>query len=124
TDTLFAEMRRADVKVGVGRYDEARLLYVSPLFGEGEAPTDDRRTVHLGIDLFVAPGTRVFAPLPGEVHILVKNDAPQDYGPLVVLKHETDKGVPFFTLYGHLSEDTLTRLRVGQKIAEFDEIAS
>ena len=123
TDVLFKEMRRAGVKVGVGRYDEARLLYVSPLFGEGEAPTDERRTVHLGVDLFVEPGTRVYAPLPGEVHILVKNDAPQDYGPMVVLKHQTDAGIPFFTLYGHLSEDTLTRLRVGQKVAEFDEIA-
>ena len=122
-ETLFGEMRRAGVKVGVGRYDEARLLYVSPLFGEGETPLDERRTVHLGVDLFVESGTRVYAPLPGEVHILVKNDAPQDYGPMVVLKHRTDGGIPFFTLYGHLSEDTLTRLRIGQKVAEFDEIA-
>ena len=123
TETLFGEMRRAGVKVGVGRYDEARLLYVSPLFGEGVAPTDERRTVHLGVDLFVEPGTRVYAPLPGEVHILHNNDAPQDYGPMLVLKHQTDAGVPFFTLYGHLSDDTLTRLKVGQKVAEFDEIA-
>jgi len=123
TDTLFGEMRKAGVKVGVGRYDEARLLYVSPLFGQGESPTDERRTVHLGVDLFVEAGTRVYAPLPGEVHILVNNDAPQDYGPLLVLKHRTDAGIPFFTLYGHLSEDTLTGLKVGQKVAEFDEIA-
>lgn len=123
TEILFGEMRRASVKVGVGRYDEARLLYVSPLFGEGAAPTDERRTVHLGVDLFVEPGTRVYAPLPGEVHILHNNGAPQDYGPMLVLKHQTDAGTPFFTLYGHLSADTLTRLKVGQKVAEFDEIA-
>jgi hypothetical protein len=36
TETLFREMRKANVNVGVGRYDEARLLYVSPLFGQGE----------------------------------------------------------------------------------------
>lgn len=123
TDTLFREMGRAGVKVGVGRYDEARLLYASPLFGQGAAATDERRTVHLGVDLFVEPGSRIYAPLPGEVYILVKNDAPQDYGPLLVLKHQTGGGIPFFTLYGHLSEDTLTRLKVGQKVAEFDEIA-
>jgi 4-aminobutyrate aminotransferase-like enzyme len=123
TETLFGEMRKAGVKVGVGRYDEARLLYVSPLFGEGTAPTDERRTVHLGVDLFVEPGARVYAPLPGEVHILHNNNAPQDYGPMLVLKHQTDAGITFFTLYGHLSEDTLTRLKVGQKVAEFDEIA-
>jgi 4-aminobutyrate aminotransferase-like enzyme/Ser/Thr protein kinase RdoA (MazF antagonist) len=123
TETLFSEMKRAGVKVGVGRYDEARLLYVSPLFGEGVAPTDERRTVHLGMDLFVAPGARVYAPLPGEVHILVNNDKPQDYGPMLILKHQTDAGLPFFTLYGHLAEDVLTHLKVGQKVAEFDEIA-
>ena len=33
--------------------------------------------------------------------------APQDYGPLVVLRHEPADGTAFFTLYGHLSEDTL-----------------
>jgi 4-aminobutyrate aminotransferase-like enzyme/Ser/Thr protein kinase RdoA (MazF antagonist) len=123
TDTLFHEIRRAGVKVGVGRYDEARLLYGSPRFGEGVTPIEERRTVHLGVDLFVEPGSRIYAPLPGEVHILVNNDAPQDYGPLLVLKHQTDEGIPFFTLYGHLSEDTLTRLKLGQKVAEFDEIA-
>lgn len=123
TDTLFREMRRAGVKVGVGRYDEARRLYVSPLFGPGETATDERRTVHLGVDVFVEAGTRIYAPLPGVVHILVNNDAPQDYGPLLVLKHETDAGVAFFTLYGHLSMDTLTKLRVGQKVADGFEIA-
>lgn len=123
TEALFGEMRRAKAKVGVGRYDEARLLYASPLFGAGAPPTDERRTVHLGVDLFVEAGARVYAPLPGEVHILVNNDAPQDYGPLLVLKHRTGAGIPFFTLYGHLSADTLARLKVGQKVAEFDEIA-
>ena len=123
TDTLFKEMRRAGVKIGVGRYDEARLFYVSPLFGQGETALDERRTVHLGIDLFVEAGTRVYAPLAGVVHILVNNDAAQDYGPLLVLRHETDAGQPFFTLYGHLSMDTLTKLRVGQRVADGFEIA-
>ena len=50
---------------GVGRYDEARGIYTTALFGAGERPTDERRTVHLGIDLFVEPGTSVHAPLDG-----------------------------------------------------------
>ena len=40
-----------------------------------------------------------------------------DYGPLVVLRHEPEDGVAFFTLYGHLSQDTLPALRVGQRVA-------
>lgn len=123
TETLRREMKSAGVSVGVGRYDEARLLYVSPLFGQGQSPTDERRTIHLGVDLFTEPGAAVRAPMAGVVHILANNDAPQDYGPLVVLKHETDGGDTFFTLYGHLSDDTLTGLKLGQRVAAGEEIA-
>ena len=123
TAKVFGEMKRAGVAVGVGRYDEARGIYLSGLFGAGDRPTDERRTVHLGIDLFVTPGSAVRAPLEGVVHTLARNAAPQDYGPLVILGHETGDGTPFFTLYGHLTEDTLERLEVGQAVDRGQEIA-
>ncbi len=123
TRRIFGAMAQAGVAVGVGRYDEARGIYVSRLFGAGERATDERRTVHLGIDLFVEPGATVRAPLPGIVHVLANNAAPQDYGPLVVLRHETGDGVPFFTLYGHLTEDTLPALAVGQRVEAGQAIA-
>ena len=123
TDAIFREMRNAGATVGVGRWDEPRGIYMVPAFAGGGRPTDERRTVHLGIDLFVEPGTPVRAPLGGVVHTLANNAAPQDYGPLVILRHETDDGVPFFTLYGHLSEDTLPRLSVGQRVSPGQEIA-
>ncbi|HEX9185519.1 MAG TPA: aminotransferase class III-fold pyridoxal phosphate-dependent enzyme [Vicinamibacteria bacterium] len=123
TKRLFAEMGRAGAAVGVGRYDEARGLYVARQFGSGGRPTDERRTVHLGIDLFVEPGATVRAPLPGVVHVLADNAAPQDYGPLVVLRHETDDATPFFTLYGHLSRDTLGGLEVGRRVEAGQAIA-
>jgi 4-aminobutyrate aminotransferase-like enzyme/Ser/Thr protein kinase RdoA (MazF antagonist) len=123
TERLFGEMKRVDVPVGVGRYDEPRGLYVSRLFGSGGRATDERRTVHLGIDLFVEPGTAVRAPLPGVVHLLANNAAPQDYGPLVVLSHEAGDGTPFYTLYGHLSEDTLPALAAGQRAEAGQAIA-
>jgi 4-aminobutyrate aminotransferase-like enzyme/Ser/Thr protein kinase RdoA (MazF antagonist) len=116
TNSIFNRMNAAGVTVGVGRYDEARGIYLSSLFGAGERPTDERRTVHLGIDLFVEPGSSVHAPLPGTVHALANNAAPQDYGPLVILRHETGDGAPFYTLYGHLTSDTLAGLAVGQRI--------
>jgi 4-aminobutyrate aminotransferase-like enzyme/Ser/Thr protein kinase RdoA (MazF antagonist) len=123
TERLFAEMERAGAAVGVGRYDEARGLYVARQFGTGGRATDERRTVHLGIDLFVEPGTTVRAPLPGVVHVLADNAAPQDYGPLVILRHETDDATPFFTLYGHLSRDTLGGLEVGRRVEAGQAIA-
>src|SRR6266852_5258743 len=60
-ERLSAEMKRAGAAFGVGRYDEPRMVYTSPLFGASSNPTDERRTVHLGIDLFVEPGTRLRA---------------------------------------------------------------
>jgi 4-aminobutyrate aminotransferase-like enzyme/Ser/Thr protein kinase RdoA (MazF antagonist) len=123
TERIFGEMKRAGVAVGVGRYNEARGIYVSRLFGSGGRATDERRTVHLGIDLFVEPGATVRAPLAGVVHVLANNAAPQDYGPLVILRHETGDGTPFYTLYGHLTEDTLPHLAVGQRVEAGEVIA-
>src|SRR5262249_32666958 len=85
--------------------------------------TDERRTVHLGMDLFVEPGAVVRAPLAGTVHLLANNVLPLDYGPLVILKHATGSGEAFFTLYGHLAETTLRNLRVGQEIARGEVFA-
>ena len=115
-EKIFGEMKRAGASVGIGRHDEARLLYTSKLFGVGENSTDERRTIHLGLDLFVAPGTVVFAPLDGTVEAVANNAAALDYGPVVILKHATGEGAEFFTLYGHLSKESLERLKPGQRI--------
>ena len=127
TNKIFVEVKRAGASVGVGRYDEARLLYNSPLFGHSKNPTDERRTVHLGMDLFVEPGNAVRAPLDGVVHSLANNGAPLDYGPVVILRHEAQgasrEPKEFFTLYGHLSVDSLTRLRAGQAIRRAEKFA-
>ncbi len=120
---LCAEMRRAEAAFGVGRYDEPRLVYTSLLFGASSNATDERRTVHLGMDLFVEPGTRLRAPLDGVVHIAANNSEPQDYGPLVILRHETSNGEKFFTLYGHLTKETLAALKPGQRIGRGQEFA-
>src|SRR5437773_8155338 len=117
TEKIFHAMKRAGASVGVGRYDEPRLLYTSPLFGASGNPTDERRTIHLGMDLFVEPGAPLSAPLDGVVHIVANNSAPQDYGPLVILRHETSGGEEFFTLYGHLSKESLVSLEVGQRVS-------
>lgn len=93
---------------GLGRYNENRIIYDhSGLF-------DGSRTVHLGVDFWVRSGTNVIAPFQGIVHSFKNNDNRGDYGPTIILEHNVD-GKRFFTLYGHLSEDSLN-LRVGQRI--------
>jgi 4-aminobutyrate aminotransferase-like enzyme/Ser/Thr protein kinase RdoA (MazF antagonist) len=122
TPLLFGAMERSSVRLGIGRYDEPRALYSGPAYATTEQPTDERRTVHLGIDLFVAAGTPVCAPLDGVVHLVARNAAPKDYGPLIILRHETG-GEPVFTLFGHLGEDAL-RLSPGQSVRRGERIAS
>ncbi len=124
TRRLFNRMATSGAQVGVGRYDEPRLLYTAPTFATGEGPADERRTIHLGIDLFVEAGTSVFAPLGGTIHALANNTAPQDYGPVIILKHRTDLGHPFYTLYGHLSEESLAGLSLGRAIAQGERLTA
>jgi hypothetical protein len=109
TEHLFERIADADLPVGIGRYNEDRVLYRhSPLFdGAGE-----RRSIHLGIDLFVVEGSLVHAPLPARVFAFADNARLGDYGPTVILDHELE-GVRFFTLYGHLSRATLDHIQIG-----------
>lgn len=120
---IVKEMRRESVSFGVGRYNEARMFYTSRLFGADASPLEERRTIHLGMDFFVEPGAAVRAPLEGVVHVLANNIAPLDYGPLVILKHEVKDAGEFFTLYGHLTTDTLAHLKIGQSIARGEKFA-
>jgi 4-aminobutyrate aminotransferase-like enzyme/Ser/Thr protein kinase RdoA (MazF antagonist) len=116
TKRLHEQMKAAGSSVGVGRYDEPRYLYIDPAFTTGKNPTDEFRTLHLGVDLFVEAGTPVYAPLNGKVVGLADNSSPQDYGPVIVLEHEINNGGYFYTLYGHLNRKSITKLKVGQKI--------
>jgi 4-aminobutyrate aminotransferase-like enzyme len=122
TEKIYQVVKRAGASFGVGRYDEPRSFYTSSLFGSGH-PTEERRTVHLGIDLFVEPGASLRAPLDGVIYALADNSAPLDYGPVVILRHETADGEEFFTLYGHLTRETLGRLKVGQRIGRGEAFA-
>ena len=117
SERLFGLMRRAGAAVGIGRYDEARCWYGGELFA---APADEaprRRTVHLGVDLFLQPGSEVFAPLAGRVVSARVNPGRLDYGPTVILEHEPERGVRFRTLYGHLQRDSIAHLRAGERVA-------
>ena len=167
SDLLFGHMGAAGAAVGLGRYDEARRWYDSDAFAIQGEDGLERRTVHVGLDLFAEPGTPVHAPFAATIHSLRDNDARLDYGPTIVLRHEADEsggretqgkdgdaareagarrvgareaGVreagadsgaqegdvgavgEWYTLYGHLSRDSLAELRPGQRIAAGEEI--
>jgi 4-aminobutyrate aminotransferase-like enzyme/Ser/Thr protein kinase RdoA (MazF antagonist) len=124
TTKILEHMARKNISVAVGRYNEARLLYSSPLFGANGNSMEERRTIHLGMDLFAEPGTAIHAPLDGVVHALANNRASLDFGPVAILKHHAGDAGPFFTLYGHLETETLGRLKIDQRIARGENFAS
>lgn len=119
SERLFARVAEADLPVGVGRYNEDRVLYRhSPLF-DGER---ERRSVHLGIDLFVMDGTEVMTPLAARVHSVADNTGLGNYGPTVIMEHRLDD-IRFWTLYGHLGRHSVVRLEMGQPLEAGEEFA-
>jgi len=116
-------MRGLSASAGIGRYDEARAIYTTPAFRLDTGDTPEWRTVHLGVDLFAPPGTEVRAPLPGRVESVRDNRARLDYGPTVILAHDVEPGLRFFTLYGHLDGGSVESLRPGDEVAAGAPIA-
>lgn len=124
TEIVSRAMADAGAAVGLGRYDEARALYTAGAFAAAAGPSAARRTVHLGVDLSVPPGSAVRAPLDGTVHVVARNDAPKDYGPLVILRHAVPSGPEFFTLYGHLDPGSTAGLEPGRALRAGERFAA
>lgn len=110
---IFATIEERGAEVGIGGYLEERHLYwQSPLFNNGN---EEPRSIHLGLDLWTRAGTPVLAPLAGRVHSFADNDKMLDYGATIILEHEHE-GRKFWTLYGHLSKESLEGLERGRQI--------
>jgi len=116
TQMLFGRMKAAGVNVGIGKYNEARPIYTSEQFKIEGNDGPEWRTIHIGLDIFMKPDASVFAPLDGTIHSFRNNEAPLDYGPTIVLQHEIDDHLKFFTLYGHLRLDALDGLYEGMRV--------
>jgi 4-aminobutyrate aminotransferase-like enzyme/Ser/Thr protein kinase RdoA (MazF antagonist) len=124
TERLFGLVREAGAPAGIGRYDEARLIYATDAYAAAGGEHPERRTVHLAIDVFVEAGSPVYAPLPGRVHAAHDNAQRLDYGPTVILEHALPDAPVFYTLYGHLAPESLTGLRPGAPVAKGARIGS
>jgi 4-aminobutyrate aminotransferase-like enzyme len=121
----LAERRaRERVRALAGGYGEARDGYSTDAYLVPGEDRSEARTIHLGVDVWIEAGTPVCAPLAGEVVGLADNTAPLDYGPTVILCHQTDAGDAFRTLYGHLDPGCLEELAPGRKIAAGERIGA
>ena len=122
--SLAERMRTAPARAGIGRYDEARLVYTADLFAVPGNDGPERRTVHLGMDVFVDAGSAVLAPLDGVVHSVADNAGALDCGPTIVVEHAPPDGPAFHTLYGHLSRESVRDLHAGQAVGRGQRIGA
>ena len=126
TEKIKKFLNKNNSEIGIGLYCEKRNVYKGNNF-ISLFDTKIKRNIHLGIDFFINSGTCIRAPLDGIVYILHNNSQKYDYGPTIVLKHQINPKIKFYTLYGHLSKKCLNKLSLGQKIKKgeiFSEIGN
>ncbi|MFX1245681.1 MAG: aminotransferase class III-fold pyridoxal phosphate-dependent enzyme, partial [Promethearchaeota archaeon] len=121
---LIANRLKADgTAVGVGRYNEARLVYQEEQIPSTLHEGFESRTIHLGMELFAPSGSPVLAPLDGVIHSVQENPGFRRNGPTIILEHTVNDGaLTFYTLYAHLSRTSLDGRTVGQHIHKGDQI--
>lgn len=110
---IFSQVKGSGKQYGYGGYLENRQVYQrSALFAKDQG---ESRSIHLGVDIWTPAGQDVFSPLDSRIHSLQNNAHHGDYGPTIILEHQLD-GMTFFTLYGHLSLESLMGLNPGDRI--------
>ena len=118
---IHSKAQQKGGQVAYGGYLELRNLYQrSRHFKNIDHPLEERN-IHLGVDIWLPAGTDVLAALEGEVHSFANNAFHGDYGPTIILKH-TFGYVEFYTLYGHLSLQSIPNLELGQEFKAGDKI--
>ena len=119
-DLVNGRLKDAGVNIGIGRYNEARLIYTGDQY---LAHGDESRTVHIAIDLFVESGTPILSVHDGIVHSFKDNTLPYDNGPTIVIEHKTSPDGPtFYILYSHMTRDSLDGLFVGKPVKKGEQI--
>ncbi|SNR90619.1 peptidoglycan DD-metalloendopeptidase family protein [Flavobacterium sp. ov086] len=114
-------LKKNNAEVAYGGYIEGRTLYQrSTIFKNDSIP---ERNIHIGLDLWTKANTAVLAPLDGKVHSFKNNIGLGDYGPTIILEHEVENE-KFYTLYGHLSLESIENLTVGTLFKKGERIAT
>jgi murein DD-endopeptidase MepM/ murein hydrolase activator NlpD len=111
--SVFDELKASGLAWGIGRYLEERasLLRAYPQI------VDEGRVYHLGLDVVVPAGLKLFAPLDAMVHEVGREEGIGNYGGYAILRHD-GFGEPFYSFYGHLV--TPHPIQVGQKVSAGD----
>ncbi len=123
TAYIEGKLSDAGARYGIGGYAEHRTIYSSSKVFDADRPGEEPRRLHLGTDIWGKAYTPVMAPLNGIVHSFAFNNQPGDYGATILLSHALEENV-FFTLYGHLSLNSIKNIREGDRVEKGDTIAA
>jgi 4-aminobutyrate aminotransferase-like enzyme/Ser/Thr protein kinase RdoA (MazF antagonist) len=116
-ELLWLDLAAAQgASLGIGPWGEDRPVYTA----EGFASTlvaGERRSLHLGLDFFLPAGSTIRTPLPGKVVDIYVTDLPLDYGHAILLEHNPQPGLTFYSLWGHLSGKSARAVKIGDALA-------
>lgn len=116
---VFNPMQTTNKKYGIGGYLEKRAIYRrSEVFATA---TSNFRNIHLGVDIWAAAGSSVYAPLAGKIHSFQDNQGFGNYGPTLILAHDLGEKT-LYSLYGHLSRASLASFEVGREVGAGERI--
>ncbi|SOE23120.1 Peptidase family M23 [Spirosomataceae bacterium TFI 002] len=117
SDYVFDQIPKG--KIGIGGWLENRAIYKR---SEHFQQNNEARTIHLGLDLWTDALTPIFTPVACKVHSFKNNVSFGDYGPTIITEHLDSKLGNIFTLYGHLSQNSISKLKIGQYFDQGDQI--
>lgn len=106
----------------LGGYGEARPIYTTNAYKISLNEGYEHRTIHLGVDFWTKAYSAVHAVENGEIFACHDNANDRDFGPTIILKHVVNELI-FYTLYGHLSRESLVGKKIGQAILKGEKIA-
>jgi murein DD-endopeptidase MepM/ murein hydrolase activator NlpD len=115
---INSKLEAAEAKYGIGGYNEHRTIYSRSNVFDSPYEEEPRR-LHLGVDIWGKPYTKVMAPLDGIIHSFAFNNAYGDYGATIILTHNLEEQT-FHTLYGHLSLNSIKNIQEGERIRKGD----
>ena len=107
----------------IGAYDETRPFYSTSAYQKEGNSGPEYRTIHLGVDFFIPSETPIHSFYDGKVISIHSTNNDKDYGNVLILQHQIDDGIYFYTLYGHLSTSSLKLCKTGDAVKKGDLIA-
>lgn len=119
---IWKYIKENKAKSAFGGYLEQRGIYQRSDYFNQSNP-EEERNIHLGLDLWIEAYKPIFTPLAGKIHSFNNNTNHGDYGPTIIIEHNLE-GFKFYTLYGHLSLESLEGLKVGAEVKQGQQIAT